>query len=206
MVKLKTADKIINCATKLFAQFGYEGTIMDDLAEQCGVNKASIYYHHKDKATLYDHVLTALFTPIAESMTAAVAAESDPVMMLEQHIKTFASANVEQPYFTAIVMRELATGGRTMPEQARAQMQRIPTLLRGILAAGIEQNKFKSADPLVLHFMIVGAINLFVASIPLRDSISASNGKKSMRGSDIDAAAEQVYQTIIASLLIDPLL
>jgi len=204
MVKIKTADKIINCATKLFAQFGYDGTIMDDLAEQCGVNKASIYYHHKDKATLYDHVLTALFTPIAESMTAAVEAESDPLRMLEQHIKTFASANVEQPYFTAIVMRELATGGRTMPEQAKAQMQRIPALLRKILGAGIEQNKFKPADPLILHFMIVGAINLFVASIPLRDSLAASNSTQSMRGSNIDAAAEQVYQTIIASVLIEP--
>ena len=62
MAKIKTSQKIINCATRLFAEHGYAGTIMDDLAEQCKVNKASIYYHHKDKSTLYDNALTALFT------------------------------------------------------------------------------------------------------------------------------------------------
>ncbi len=202
MGKIKTSEKILNCATQLFAQFGFDGTIMDDLAEQCGVNKASIYYHHKDKATLYDHVLTALFTPIAESMGAAVEAETDPVKMLEAHIKTFAKSNEEQPHFTAIVMRELATGGRTMPAQARVQMQRLPKLLKNILETGVEQKRFRDTDPLVLHFMIVGAINLFVASIPMRRSLPASDGQLKLRNSDIDAAAEQVYQTILASLLL----
>mgnify|MGYP000079353929 CR=1 FL=1 len=72
MTKIKTSQKILNCATRLFAQHGYDGTIMDDLAEQCDVNKASIYYHHKDKATLYENALTALFTPIADAVIEAV--------------------------------------------------------------------------------------------------------------------------------------
>jgi AcrR family transcriptional regulator len=60
VTNIKTSRKILTCATRLFAQHGYEGAIMDDLAEQCGVNKASIYYHHKDKATLYENRLQML--------------------------------------------------------------------------------------------------------------------------------------------------
>ena len=68
MAKIKTYQKILNCATSMFAQHGYEGTIMDDLAKLSGANKASIYYHHKDKITLYENTLTALFTPIADAV------------------------------------------------------------------------------------------------------------------------------------------
>ena len=202
MAKIKTSQKILNCATRLFAQHGYDGTIMDDLAEQCGVNKASIYYHHKDKATLYENTLTALFTPIADAVTKAVESENEPAKMLESHIKAFAKANANNPYFAAILMREMASGGTNMPARAREQMQRILFLLNKILQLGESQNIFKSADPLIIHFMIVGTINLFVASIPLRDSLPETDRCNQLQNSNIESASEQVSKTIIASLLL----
>jgi AcrR family transcriptional regulator len=201
MTKIKTSQKILSCATRLFAQHGYDGTIMDDLAEQCGVNKASIYYHHKDKATLYENALTALFTPIADAVTEAVESESDPVKKLEVHIKAFAKANTDNPNFSAILMREMASGGANMPTRAREQMQRILFLLNKTLELGKSDNVFKAADPLIIHFMIVGTINLFVASIPLRNSLPETDKCNQMQNSNIESAAEQVSQTIIASLL-----
>ena len=201
MAKIKTSQKILNCATRLFAQFGYDGTIMDDLAEQCGVNKASIYYHHKDKATLYEHALTSLFTPIADAVIAAVETENDPVAKLDTHIKTFAKECNEKPHFAAILMREMASGGKNMPERARKQMQRILFTLRETLQLGESTNKFKAADPLVTHFMIVGTLNLFVASIPLRKSLPQTDQNNPVQDPDIDSAAEQLAKTIITSLL-----
>ena len=201
MDKIKTSQKILNCATWLFAQHGYDGTIMDDLAEQCGVNKASIYYHHKDKATLYDNALTALFTPIADAVTKAVESEDDPVIKLKSHIKAFANASADNPYFASILMREMASGGANMPVRAREQMQRILFLLNKTLELGKTQKVFKLADPLIIHFMIVGTINLFVASIPLRNSLPETDQCNQLQNSNIESAAEQVSKTIITSLL-----
>lgn len=203
MANVKTSQKILICATGMFARYGYDGTIMDDLAEKCGVNKASIYYHHKDKATLYDNALTALFTPIADAVIEAVESESEPVGMLERHIEEFAMANADNPEFGAILMRELASGGLNMPIRAREQMQRILFLLQKILRLGEAQNKFKSSDPLIIHFMIIGTINLFVASIPLRNSLPETDQIPQLRESDIKSASNQVSKTIINSLLIN---
>ncbi len=202
MDKIKTSQKILNCATRLFALHGYDGTIMDDLAEQCDVNKASIYYHHKDKARLYENTLTALFTPIADAVIEAVKSENDPVKKLESHIKVFAKANADNPYFAAILMREMASGGANMPVQARGQMQRILFTLNTILQLGESQNVFKSADPLIIHFMIVGTINLFVASTPLRRSLPETDQCNQMHNSNIESASDQISKTIIDSLLI----
>ncbi len=202
MAKIKTSEKILNCATRLFAQHGYDGTIMDDLAQQCGVNKASIYYHHKDKATLYENALVALFTPIADAVVAAATAEDGPVTRLESHIRVFARASAEHPYFSAILMREMASGGRNMPVSARRQMERILKRLGETLQLGESQNIFKPAETLIIHFMIVGTINLFVASIPFRKSLPGADEVDQMKNFDIDAAAMQLSRTIVDSLLL----
>ncbi len=202
MAKIKTAEKILNCATKMFAQYGYDGTIMDELAANCKVNKASIYYHHKDKATLYDNVLTALFTPLADAVCKAAEAEETPEKTLDALIKTFARASAATPDFSAILMREMASGGVNMPVPPRQQMQRILFQVTQILQAGVEQKIFKTADALVIHFMIIGTINLFVSSIPFRRRLPKTEKSCDMKNTDIEAAAEQISRTIIDSLLL----
>jgi AcrR family transcriptional regulator len=202
MVKIETSQKIIDCANKLFAEHGYVGTIMDDLAEQCSVNKASIYYHHKDKATLYENALTALFTPIADAVLDAVEAANTPVEKLEHHIKTFAKISAENPYFPAILMREMASGGKNMPIRARKQMQRILFTLNSILQTGESQKIFKPADPLIIHFMIIGTINLYITTIPLRQLLPTDDECNQAHNTDIEPASKQLYKTIVDSLLI----
>ena len=182
----------------MFAQHGFDGTIMDDLAEQCGVNMRSLPVSIVKKEKWSDNTLTALFTPIADAIVEAVGSEDTPVEKLERHIKEFAIANAENPHFAAILMREMASGGANMPVRAREQMQRVLFQLREILQMGVSQNIFKSSDPLIIHFMIVGTINLFVASIPLRKSLPEM-GQAQNR--NIESAYDQITKTIITSLL-----
>jgi len=203
MAKIKTSEKILISATRLFAQYGYEGTIMDDLAEQCGVNKASIYYHHNDKITLYEHCLEALFTPIADAIVVAVENEEGAMAKLETHINTFAKESAANPYFAAILMREMAAGGTNLPVLARKQMQRILRLLKKILAQGEAKGVFKKTEALTVHFMIVGTINLFIASIPLRNVLAEEEGSKSLKVSNVEPVGKFVAQSIINSVLIE---
>jgi AcrR family transcriptional regulator len=203
MAKIKTAEKILMGATRLFAQHGYDGAIMDDLAEQCGVNKASIYYHHKDKITLYEHCLEALFTPIVDAIIVAVEQESGAQDKLAMHINTFAKESAAKPYFAAILMREMASGGTNLPVLARTQMQRILRLLKQVLAQGVDEKVFKKTEPLIVHFMIVGTINLFVATIPLRNALAMEEGCQSLKVSNVKPVGKQLAKTIIRSLLTD---
>ena len=43
----KTKKKILLIAERLFAQNGYDGTSVQDIAREAEVNKALIYYHFK---------------------------------------------------------------------------------------------------------------------------------------------------------------
>lgn len=42
-----TKEKILEEALKLFAQSGYMGTSMNDIASKLGVTKAALYKHYK---------------------------------------------------------------------------------------------------------------------------------------------------------------
>lgn len=56
MKKLNTKNQIIEAAKYAFAQHGYEGTTLSQIAKEVGIQKPSIYNHFKSKNDLYLYV------------------------------------------------------------------------------------------------------------------------------------------------------
>ena len=48
-----TKERILQVALKLFAQNGFEGTRMEKIAAEVGINKASLYFHFKSKEEIF---------------------------------------------------------------------------------------------------------------------------------------------------------
>ena len=62
----QTRKKILQTAERLFAEKGYDGTGIQDIATAAGINKALIYYHFKNKKDIVD----SLFRRTLEEMFA----------------------------------------------------------------------------------------------------------------------------------------
>ncbi|MBD3412947.1 MAG: TetR family transcriptional regulator [Candidatus Aminicenantes bacterium] len=52
----KTREKILKAATKLFAEKGFDGARVDEIAQKAKVNKALIYYYFKSKEEILDEI------------------------------------------------------------------------------------------------------------------------------------------------------
>jgi AcrR family transcriptional regulator len=63
-----TRDKILEVAEKLFSEKGFDGTSVSEIASFAKVNKATIYYHFKDK----QDIVTSLFQNIMEEFDAQI--------------------------------------------------------------------------------------------------------------------------------------
>ncbi len=61
-----TRSRILDAARRLFADRGYAGTSMRDLAEELGMTKAALYYHFPGKA----QILLALVEPLLDELEA----------------------------------------------------------------------------------------------------------------------------------------
>ncbi len=167
----KTAEHILQQATAMFAEQGYNGTIMDNLAKQADVNKASIYYHFGDKAELYNQCMTRLFKKVVDRVIDQVEQTRGSQQKLETLIAAFAKEADSNRNMPALLMREFASGGINMPVNARQQMQRTLAKLKEILQQGEEEGVFHHSDPFSAHIMIIGSICLFITSQPMREAI-----------------------------------
>ena len=52
-----TKERILDEALKLFAQSGYVGTSMNDIADRLGVTKAALYKHYTSKQEIFDSIV-----------------------------------------------------------------------------------------------------------------------------------------------------
>ena len=170
--KQTTVDQILSAALQVFAESGFEGARIDEIASRAGVNKAMIYYHIGDKQALYDRVLNDVFSDTATRVTESVARVDAPVKKLRAYIRSVAATFDRQPLLPPIMMRELASGGHNLPAQAAADMLRVLDTVSVILKQGRKQKVFVRIEPLVFHLMVVGTMTYIRSSRPVRQRLA----------------------------------
>ncbi len=196
-----TKAKILQEARTLFSIKGFDATTTDDIAKSSGVNKALIYYYFKNKAGLYAQVMSGLFDTIYDEVVCARGSCNSTTDELHAFVKTYAEYAYKHSYFPALLLRELSDSGAHLPELMFASMRKVFILLSEILQKGEREGVFIKSIPILVHFMIIGTINLMVTTAPLR--------KKAMEIDDsVDSCAEcstdkittDIFQTIQKSL------
>ena len=60
----RTKDRLVAAATELFAEHGFHGTTMRDIAECAGANLAAVNYHYGSKKALYLEVMRVQFAHV----------------------------------------------------------------------------------------------------------------------------------------------
>ena len=196
-----TKAQIIHEARELFSKKGFDATTTDDIAKACGVNKALIYYYFKNKSELYSEVMSDLFDTIYSEVNSARAACTSAVDELEAFIKTYTEYAHKHPYFPALLLRELSDSGAHLPEMMFSSMRKIFTLLSLILQKAEDEGVFKTSIPMIVHFMIIGSINLMVTTAPLREqAMQIDNEVDTCNECSVEDISTYVFQTIKKSL------
>ena len=66
----RTAARILDVAEELFADQGYDGTSLRQIAEGAGIREPGLYNHFASKQDLYEAVLYRALNPMAELLAA----------------------------------------------------------------------------------------------------------------------------------------
>jgi len=196
-----TQAMIIKEARRLFSKKGFDATTIDDIAQASSVNKALIYYYFKNKSGLYSEVMRGLFDSIYEEVQTAAQESRSAIEELRIFIDTYAHYADKNPYFPALLLRELSDSGAHLPDMMFASMRKVYGLLGEILKRGEQEGVFQSSIAMVVHFMIIGGINLMVTTKPLRQKAEAIDSSvDTCKSCSVDEISAYIFQTIKKSL------
>lgn len=197
-----TAETILDAASALFAEKGYEGARVEELARAAGVNKATLYYQIGDKEALYHAVITRVLARTADEVCARVAATTGCEEQIRRYIQIFARNTGTMRYAAPIMLREVASGGRNLPESAIRQMGRLLGALSGALAEGERLGLFRPVNGFMVHMMIIGSLMLYSANEPIRRR-NAENHPEIHDASyflSTDEAGEAIADLVLAAI------
>ncbi|MBU2489189.1 MAG: TetR/AcrR family transcriptional regulator [Proteobacteria bacterium] len=154
----ETMNRIIEAATAVFADVGYSGARVDEIAKKAGVNKATIYYHIGDKEALYAQVLHDVTGDAADRIEENVEGAKGPAEKLKRYFEAIVETVDEHPSLAPLMMREVASGGQNVPVVIAQDLMRIYAMLLQILEAGAREGVFIPANTLVAHLMFLGPL------------------------------------------------
>lgn len=83
----ETKERILEAALELFAQSGYLGTSMSDIAKQLGITKAALYKHYAGKQEILDSIVQRMNTMDYERAEAYEMPETEPDGFAEAYLK-----------------------------------------------------------------------------------------------------------------------
>ena len=171
-------ERNLVAAAEVFASVGFTGARVDDIAERAGINKALIYYHVGDKERLYVTVLTNIVDHGLASLAEATKKAETPAAKLQCVLDQFAELGTSNPYLVPIMLREVASGGATLPDEMLMRMAGVFRVVQEVLAIGVEDGSFRQTDPLLTHVSLIGSMMFLVASQPIRARLAKVAGVK----------------------------
>jgi AcrR family transcriptional regulator len=124
-------EEIVAEATRLFAERGYEGASMGDLAERVGLRKASLFHHFPSKDVLYATVLRELMENVKVAILTSALAEGSFAQRLDALTDSLTDVLAAQPYAARLLVREAMDWGPVMREG-------LGRTVNDVLAAGLE--------------------------------------------------------------------
>jgi TetR/AcrR family transcriptional regulator len=79
-------SKIVDAAQKRFAHFGLEKTTMNEIAEDIGISKASLYYYFKDKESIFKEVVLKEQSDFCYQMNILIGTDKKLEVLLTEYV------------------------------------------------------------------------------------------------------------------------
>jgi AcrR family transcriptional regulator len=187
-------NQILDAATKVFVRQGFQHARMDDIVEESGLSKGTLYWYFKSKEDIINAILHRLFTgdlAYLENMMQAEGTASERLIQLTDHRIT----GLQQMSSLVPIIFEfyaVAVHQQSVKQFINEYFQHFRALLEELIQEGINNGEFRKVDArdtaisitslyegLTLHWMIdpqsvqleilnENSISLFLNGLKLR--------------------------------------
>ncbi|MFC1670656.1 TetR/AcrR family transcriptional regulator [Spirochaetota bacterium] len=180
---IKPEEKILKAAKKEFAEKGFQGSRMAEIAKLAKVNKALIHYYFNNKDDLYRAVLERIFghgkidIPLLFGKWNLTAPQKLYVVI---YFLVNLSIKASDPEVIRIISWEIAEGKKYLKEFIKKYIVTRQLFLRSVIIEGIESGDFESKSPSIVVMNLFSMIFLYQNLYDVIDIVedAVDNGTK----------------------------
>ena len=150
-----TADAVLEAALTLFAERGYHGTAVSQIAASLGIRTSSLYNHMRSKQDLLEAIIGRTVDGVLDDFRTAVDDLSDPVERLRRAIRVYALRHATHRLEALVANRDTMS----LPEPARTRIRQRERdherAVRAIISDGAGTGDFHVDSPALASFAIL---------------------------------------------------
>lgn len=145
----KSSRDILNAAEDCFAEKGFYGARIDEIALRANINKRMIYEYYGSKENLYKQVLFTVYKRMEDVESAILNTDLQGEDLIRSIINNYFDFLRDNPTFISLVMRENLSHASYLNELPPETLRRKSLqVLAQRISLGIEQGIFKAdVDP-----------------------------------------------------------
>lgn len=155
-------DEILDAALQIFAEQGFTAARVEDIARRAGLSKGAVYLYFPSKEAMLNALVEQSAGKLAQAgdRLVALGAPKDPEAALRSLVFMLVTAMTDPDISAA--PRLVLTEAQRFPDIAQYYRAHVLDIARGalkaLLAAGVEQAKFRPVDGDILMRVVAGPV------------------------------------------------
>jgi len=156
---------ILDAAAKLFSEKGFHDVSVDEIAEQVGISKGTVYLYYENKETLFQSIVTEKTKALYRDLQTTVDSSEPARRRIERFIEIMvAYFNRNQPIFklfhTEKIRLSMENHSR-LHEDGILAFRTYFELIARLMRDGQEQGLLRSMEPEVCAKSLMGLIHAY---------------------------------------------
>lgn len=162
-----TKERILDAALEMFAENGYAGTNMRDLAQSVGLTKSALYKHFQSKEDIWNSLLDEVQIHYSQGFGSAAASLGELESCEELEGVALALFDFTVHDRMIILARKILLTEQFRNERARELagkyfLGKMEQVFEGVFGAMMDKGLMKRVDPSILAFSFVTPIGALV--------------------------------------------
>jgi TetR/AcrR family transcriptional regulator len=199
----RTRSAILTAAERLFAKSGYAATRLEDVADVVGLTRAALFYHFRDKETLYNAMIEDAFGELAEHLEEALSQPGSVARRIERACEAWVDAMVARPTLARLILRHVADAEERPMDRIHPSSERLFRKYWGLFEDGCASGELKPLhdNPFHAASAVLGHTVFYVSALA---SLIPTGDFKSLAADEVEAHKRDIVGTVQHQLGIVP--
>jgi AcrR family transcriptional regulator len=159
-VRRKRRGEVFDAAVRVFHAQGYDATSIQDIADEVGILKGSIYYYITSKEDVLFEILDEVHRAALKVVLQSIEADGDPLQKIHAFVTTLARFNAEHLERMGILLHDFRSLSEPRRKEIVRERDEYDRILRMLISQGQDEGIVcPDIDPKLAALAVMGMIN-----------------------------------------------